>query len=61
MATELEIRVLDLIAPMEPRFIESEGVWCVAYDSEFEREIERFPSKEAAEKFCASLSPSTPS
>ena len=56
MATELETRVLDLIAPMEPRFIESEGVWCVAYDNEFEREIERFPSKEAAEKFCTDFS-----
>ncbi len=55
MATELEVKWMNLIAPMKPRFIESEGVWCVAYDNEFDREIERFPTKELAVSFCNSL------
>lgn len=56
MANELEIRWLNLVAPLKPRFIESEGVWCVAWDNEFEREVERFATKDEAVDFCKALS-----
>lgn len=52
MATDMEIRWLELIAPMSPRFIESERKWAVAYDNEFDREIERFETREDAVAFC---------
>jgi hypothetical protein len=52
MATGTEIRWLELVAPMSPRFIESEGKWAVAYNNEFDREIERFDTREEAASFC---------
>lgn len=52
MATEMEIRWLETVAPMSPRFIESEGKWAVAYDNEFDREIERFDTRDEAAAFC---------
>jgi len=52
MATDLEIRMLDIAAQMTPRFVESEGRWAVAWDNEFGREIERFNTRDEAAAFC---------
>lgn len=59
MATEIEMRWLDQITPHHPRFIDSEGKWAVAYDNEFDREIERFDTQEEAIAFCAALQKDT--
>lgn len=56
MATHAELHWLDVIAEGVPRFIESEGKWCVAYTNESGREIERFASREEALQCCEELS-----
>lgn len=58
MSTALEARWLEAIAPLSPRFIDSEGKWAVAYENEFEREIERFDTHDEAKAFCSALSTS---
>ncbi|MFN7093266.1 MAG: hypothetical protein ACK4P4_22275 [Allorhizobium sp.] len=56
MATDLEARWMENMAALAPRFIESEGVWCVAYDNEFCREVDRFATKKEAEEFVMGFS-----
>lgn len=44
--TEVERQMIEIAAPLEPRWIASENVWAFVYDNEFDREVERYGSKD---------------